>query len=188
MFDFSELNAARLSVKHRDHQRQEDYSACLQEALAELAAFQTAPGRDRADCLYEAACLLSEALEYQRSQPEAYLALACIFYVLHEIKLATRYLQFARSLAPDAPGVAHLEALLVRQASQQITTPPRYRTGKLVHGTGKLKSLSEIRRTGGLKKQTGKLNPGLLPAQDPAARPKPPVKSRFDFIKRLRQP
>lgn len=118
MLDFAALADAKAQVKARDQDREADYRACYDEAVAELRLYATLPARERAESLELAAEALIEALEYQRQRAEPYLLLAGIFYLLAHYRSAQRYLLVARGLDPRLAGLAALQVLLTEALRQ----------------------------------------------------------------------
>jgi hypothetical protein len=112
MFDFSNLVQARDKIQNRDEQRASDYLACYEEALAEFADFTSLEHEEQQIALRNAAEALAEAMEYQRQHAEPYLLLGAIFFVLNQSRMALRYLQVARSLQPQLPGLLDLFVLV----------------------------------------------------------------------------
>lgn len=111
MYNFKELNSIKKKVGEISEKRSEKYEQIMADVQKKIADFRNSSQND-VSLLKEAADRLIVALEQKRTQPEPYVILATIFYLVNEDRLAFKYLRIAGSLNPNLPQIKTLKRLI----------------------------------------------------------------------------
>jgi tetratricopeptide (TPR) repeat protein len=105
---FQGLNEARDKNSENSKKFENDYNLIFNQGITLFKDFVDDTRKSK-NTLQEAAEAFGIALKLKRNKAEPYFYLAYIFYLLKDQSLAIKYLQCAKVIDPDLPGMSILE-------------------------------------------------------------------------------
>lgn len=105
---FEGLSEAREKNSENSKKFEDDYNLIFNQGIKLFRDFVNDTRKPK-NTLQEAAEAFGSALKLKRNKAEPYFYLAYIFYLLKEQSLAIKYLQCAKVIEPDLPGMSILE-------------------------------------------------------------------------------
>jgi hypothetical protein len=119
MLNLRSLQEAKKLKRVEDSETENKFNQLYQRAINLIEQF-VCSGSPELNILKEASTNLSEALEIDKTRPEPYLYLACIFYLLGKKPLALHYLKAANFINPDLKGLKVLNHELNYVSGQYV--------------------------------------------------------------------
>lgn len=147
IMNLDSINEAKSKTHERDENRQKNFSEIYKEAVILLKQFTENPNaQDGIKQLKNVAEKLIESLKHVKNNPEPYLLLAYIFYMIGEKNLAIEYIKLHESFSEQISTEAEILKKLVSEISHSsnvkrsvtgpLRTPPSNSIVKSVQKTG----------------------------------------------------
>ena len=116
MVDISEISKIKSELKALDDKRGVLYKHDYEGAVKILKEFSDSKNPDK-NKLRQAASMLISAIKSKKTEPEPYICISYIFFVLNNQKKAIHYLQMASALNSEHPQVIEMRRVLEKSNS-----------------------------------------------------------------------
>jgi hypothetical protein len=127
MFNLDSLQMAKQQSLHRNGSGKYTYDQLYQDAIGLLKSYSNSHNGD-IHSLKLAAEKLLEAAKIVKRNPEPYLYLSYIFYILGDSKLSQKYLKVSNMIDPGIANIAKLKKILYMESSSNQLKPGQQTT------------------------------------------------------------